>query len=123
MTVITQAGQAGTAGSGLARYRDVLRTPGALAFAIPGVVGRMPTMPSLKHPNTTYQSIADRSRFERWPYLAISSRGAGIAVPGRDGQRPGGDHHASLIVCWQRRETPQTIAGTWPHRALMVTGR
>ena len=31
-----------TAGSGLARYRDTLRTPGALAFAIPGVVGRMP---------------------------------------------------------------------------------
>jgi hypothetical protein len=42
MTVITQAAQAGTAGSGLARYRDVLRTPGAMAFAIPGVVGRMP---------------------------------------------------------------------------------
>jgi hypothetical protein len=27
---------------GFARYCDVLRTPGALAFAIPGVVGRMP---------------------------------------------------------------------------------
>ncbi len=42
MTAITQAGPTGTAGSGLGRYRDVLRTPGALAFAIPGVVGRMP---------------------------------------------------------------------------------
>ncbi len=30
------------AGSGVARYRDALRTPGALAFAIPGVIGRMP---------------------------------------------------------------------------------
>jgi hypothetical protein len=42
MTAITQERQAGKAGSGLARYRDVLRTPGALAFAIPGVIGRMP---------------------------------------------------------------------------------
>jgi hypothetical protein len=59
-------------------------------------------------------------------FLALPPRGtggAGIAVPGRDCQRPGGDHHASLIVCWQRRETPQTMAGTWPHDALMVTGR
>ncbi len=31
-----------TAGAGVARYRDALRTPGALAFAIPGVIGRMP---------------------------------------------------------------------------------
>lgn len=30
------------AGQGLARYRDALRTPGALPFAIPGVVGRLP---------------------------------------------------------------------------------
>jgi predicted MFS family arabinose efflux permease len=29
-------------GSGLARYRQALRTPGALAFAVPGVAGRMP---------------------------------------------------------------------------------
>jgi MFS family permease len=42
MTAITHAQQAGTAGTGLARYRDVLRTPGALAFAVPGAVGRMP---------------------------------------------------------------------------------
>src|SRR6516225_4627733 len=42
MTAITHARPAGTAGSGLARYREALRTPGALAFAIPGVVGRMP---------------------------------------------------------------------------------
>jgi MFS family permease len=38
----TQTEQPGRAGSGLARYREVLATPGALAFAIPGVVGRMP---------------------------------------------------------------------------------
>jgi predicted MFS family arabinose efflux permease len=38
MTAITQAAE----GPGLARYRAALRTPGALAFAIPGVVGRMP---------------------------------------------------------------------------------
>ena len=49
--------------------------------------------------------------------------GVGIAVADRDCQRPGGDHRASLIVCWQRRETPQAMAGTWPHGALMVTGR
>ena len=42
MTAITHARPAGPAGSGLARYREALRTPGALAFAIPGVVGRMP---------------------------------------------------------------------------------
>jgi MFS family permease len=42
MTAITHARQAGAAGSGLARYRDALRTQGALAFAMPGVVGRMP---------------------------------------------------------------------------------
>jgi hypothetical protein len=42
MTVITQPVQATEASSGLARYRDALRAPGALAFAIPGVVGRMP---------------------------------------------------------------------------------
>ena len=30
------------AGAGVGRYRDALRTPGALAFAIPGVIGRMP---------------------------------------------------------------------------------
>jgi hypothetical protein len=37
MTVITHTEQ-----PGLARYRDALRTPGVLGFAIPGVVGRMP---------------------------------------------------------------------------------
>jgi hypothetical protein len=42
MTAITHAQQAGMAGTGLARYRDVLRTPGTLAFAVPGAVGRMP---------------------------------------------------------------------------------
>jgi hypothetical protein len=42
MTAITHEMQVRTAGSGIARYRDTLRTPGALAFAIPGVVGRMP---------------------------------------------------------------------------------
>jgi Major Facilitator Superfamily len=40
MTAIARAGQA--AGSGLARYRNALRAPGALAFAVPGVIGRMP---------------------------------------------------------------------------------
>ena len=38
MTATTQAAD----GSGFTRYRAALRTPGALAFAIPGVVGRMP---------------------------------------------------------------------------------
>jgi MFS family permease len=42
MTAITQERPAPAAGSGLAPYRDVLRAPGALAFAVPGVVGRMP---------------------------------------------------------------------------------
>jgi len=42
MTVITQPVRAAEAGSGFARYRNALRAPGALAFAIPGVVGRMP---------------------------------------------------------------------------------
>jgi hypothetical protein len=42
MTAITQEQRPAAAGSGLARYRETLRTPGALAFAIPGVVGRMP---------------------------------------------------------------------------------
>ena len=39
MTAITQPEQAG---AGLRRYASVLRTPGALQFAIPGIVGRMP---------------------------------------------------------------------------------
>jgi MFS family permease len=38
MTAITQP----RGGTGLGRYADVLRTPGALRFAIPGVIGRMP---------------------------------------------------------------------------------
>jgi len=38
MTAITQP----RAGNGLGRYAEVLRTPGALRFAIPGVIGRMP---------------------------------------------------------------------------------
>jgi|SRR5215469_694725 len=38
MTAITQP----RGGTGLGRYSQVLRTPGALRFAIPGVVGRMP---------------------------------------------------------------------------------
>jgi Major Facilitator Superfamily len=38
MTAITQEAE----GSGFTRYRAALRTPGALAFAIPGMVGRMP---------------------------------------------------------------------------------
>ncbi|HYS31967.1 MAG TPA: MFS transporter [Streptosporangiaceae bacterium] len=38
MTAITQP----RGGIGLGRYADVLRTPGALGFAIPGVIGRMP---------------------------------------------------------------------------------
>lgn len=49
MTAISQAGQAAAdsrrtvaAGSGFARYRAALTTPGAAAFAIPGLVGRMP---------------------------------------------------------------------------------
>ncbi len=28
--------------AGLARYRAALRTPGALGFAVPGAVGRLP---------------------------------------------------------------------------------
>ena len=39
MTAITQPQPGST---GLRRYADVLRTPGALQFAIPGVIGRMP---------------------------------------------------------------------------------
>jgi Major Facilitator Superfamily len=39
MTAITQPQQAS---AGLRRYADVLRTPGALQFAVPGVIGRMP---------------------------------------------------------------------------------
>jgi len=39
MAAITQPQQSGT---GLRRYADVLRTPGALNFALPGVIGRMP---------------------------------------------------------------------------------
>jgi hypothetical protein len=42
MTAVTQAEQAAVADSGFSRYRDALRTPGALAFAVPGAVGRMP---------------------------------------------------------------------------------
>jgi hypothetical protein len=42
MTATTCEQPAPAAGSGLARYRQTLRTKGALAFAIPGVVGRMP---------------------------------------------------------------------------------
>ncbi len=42
MATITQVRTAEAAGSGLVGYRETLRTPGALAFAIPGVVGRMP---------------------------------------------------------------------------------
>lgn len=42
MTAITHEQRAATAGSGLVRYWATLRTPGALAFAIPGVIGRMP---------------------------------------------------------------------------------
>jgi hypothetical protein len=53
MTAITHARQASATGStharrataaesGFARYRAALATPGAAAFAIPGVVGRMP---------------------------------------------------------------------------------
>jgi len=42
MTVITHDQPATAAGSGFTRYREALRAPGALAFAIPGVVGRMP---------------------------------------------------------------------------------
>lgn len=39
MTAITQPQQAGP---GLHRYAAALRTPGALQFAVPGVIGRMP---------------------------------------------------------------------------------
>ncbi len=39
MTAITQRQQAGP---GLHRYAAVLRTPGALQFVIPGIIGRMP---------------------------------------------------------------------------------
>ena len=39
---MTQEQQAVAAGPGLGRYREVLRTPGAVAFVIPGAVGRMP---------------------------------------------------------------------------------
>jgi Major Facilitator Superfamily len=39
MTAITQPQQVS---AGLRRYADVLRTPGALRFAVPGVIGRMP---------------------------------------------------------------------------------
>jgi MFS family permease len=42
MTATAKARPAGVDGSGLGRYREALRTPGALGFAIPGVVGRMP---------------------------------------------------------------------------------
>jgi len=42
MTAITEEQPGAALSSGLVRYRNALRTPGALAFAVPGVVGRMP---------------------------------------------------------------------------------
>jgi hypothetical protein len=42
MTAVEQAERVQEAGTGLTRYRAVLRTPASLAFAIPGVIGRMP---------------------------------------------------------------------------------
>lgn len=42
MTAIAHEQQTVEAGPGAARYLETLRTPGALAFAVPGVVGRMP---------------------------------------------------------------------------------
>jgi hypothetical protein len=55
--------------------------------------------------------------------------GAGIAVSDRDCQRPGGDHRASLILCWQRRGGPaghgRDLAARCPDggRAMMVCWR
>jgi len=42
MTAIAHEQAAASNGSGLVRYRQTLRTPGALAFAVPGVIGRLP---------------------------------------------------------------------------------
>lgn len=44
MTAITHQQRTAAAGAdpGFVRYLETLRTPGALAFAIPGVIGRMP---------------------------------------------------------------------------------
>ena len=42
MTTTSQAVVLPEAAPGLARYRDALRAPGALMFAVPGVVGRLP---------------------------------------------------------------------------------
>ncbi len=42
MTTTSQAVTLPEAAPGLARYRAALRTPGALRFAVPGVVGRLP---------------------------------------------------------------------------------
>jgi len=42
MTAIAHEQAAASNGSGLVRYRETLRTPGALAFAVPGVIGRLP---------------------------------------------------------------------------------
>jgi hypothetical protein len=42
MTAITGNQRAAAAGAGLARCRQALGIQGALAFAIPGVIGRMP---------------------------------------------------------------------------------
>jgi len=36
------SGLPGREASGFARYREALRTPGALSFAVPGVIGRLP---------------------------------------------------------------------------------
>jgi len=44
MTAMTQPVQSSTVPdtAGLRRYAEVLRTPGAMQFAVPGVIGRMP---------------------------------------------------------------------------------
>lgn len=42
MTTTSQAVVLPEGAPGLARYRDALRAPGALMFAVPGVVGRLP---------------------------------------------------------------------------------
>src|SRR5260370_1120529 len=89
MTAITQEQPAAAAGSGLARYREALPTPGAPAFAIPGAVGRMRSRWSrllggtaLLDAGFSLEGIADELIFITGPVLVVALAAGATPVAG-----------------------------------------
>jgi len=126
MTTITHTDRVHATGSGFLRYRDALRTPGALAFAIPGMAGRMPMamlsvalMMLLTAVTGSYGIAGAVSAAGALLYAAVTPRVARLAD--RYGQARVLRPQAAVFACATAALAECAVAGA-PVWTLVVTG-